>query len=245
MSGADRPHDKPKTAERLEQLASGFGARVGKAVDELGGPEKAARLIGLGANQVRRIQREETVPSFPAISLLAKISGYRPEFLAFAELPEKSSDGPDITRLPEETQAEPFYWVAELDARAAAGHGVMNHEHPEVKTAFPIPRRSIDRMGLDPKRLRIVDADGTSMEPDIRHGDQLVIYIGEETLIDGAIYVLSNAEGTLVKQVQLDPLGGLVLVSKNPAFPPIAISADDRAQLLFAGRLVMTLKQFA
>ncbi|MBX9944938.1 MAG: S24 family peptidase [Reyranella sp.] len=236
--------DKPNTRERLKVLAPGFGKRVGEAVDVLGGAAGAAKALPLGENQIRRIINEETVPSFPAISMLAKKSGYRPEWLAFAEEPARRDGGPDLGALPDETRATPFYWVPELDARAAAGEGVMNAEHPEVKAAFPIPCQIIDHMGLDPTRLRVLQSDGTSMEPDIRHGDHMVIYVGEETLIDGAIYVLSSGDDTLVKQVQLDPTGGLTLISKNAAFPPRPVSAEDRDQLLFAGRVVMTLKRF-
>lgn len=241
MSG----EEKPNTRERLKVLAPGFGDRVSEAVEALGGTALAAKAVGLGENQIRRIVNEETVPSFPAISLLAKKSGFRSEWLAFAEGPAKREGAPTGESLPDETQAEPFYWVPEFDARAAAGHGVMNEEYPEVKSAFPIPRQIIDRMGLNPSRLRILQSDGTSMEPDIRNGDHMVIFTGEGTLIDGAIYVLNNGDNTLVKQVQLDPRGGLKLISKNPAFPPLPIAPDERDQLSFAGRVVMTLKKFA
>ncbi len=238
--------DKPNTRERLGVLAPGFGERVREAVKALGGPAQAVEKgLPLGENQVRRIQNEETVPSFPAISILAKMSGYRLEWLAFAREPAHGEPLPDLTSLPDETEATPFYWVPQLDARAAAGRGVTNLESPDVKAAYPIPRNIIDQMGLDPRRLRILTSDGTSMEPDIRHGDFIVIHIGEETLIDGAIYVLNAGDDTLVKQVQLDPTGDLVLLSKNPAFPPRPVAADDREQLSFAGRVVMTLKRFA
>lgn len=231
--------------ERLKQLAPGFGKRVEKAVETFDSIPRAATAIGLGHNQVRRIIAEETVPSFPAIAMLAKKSGYRFEWLAFAEEPAKHDAPAEMSSLPDETTATPFYWVPEYDARAAAGRGVMNDEIPELKAAYPIPRAMIDQMRLNPARLRILQSDGTSMEPDIRHGDHIVIYVGEDTLIDGAIYVLNNGEDTLVKQVQLDPSGGLVLISKNPAFPPRPVSVDDREQLQFRGRVVMTLKRFA
>lgn len=241
MSG----EEKPNTRERLKALAPGFGDRVSEAVEALGGTALAAKAVGLGENQIRRIVNEETVPSFPAISLLAKKSGFRSEWLAFAEEPAKREGVPIKEALPLETQAEPFYWVPELDARAAAGRGVMNEEYPEVKSAFPIPRQIIDQMGLNPLRLRILQSHGDSMEPDIRNGDHMVIFTGEQTLIDGAVYVLNNGDNTLVKQVQLDPRGGLKLISRNPAFPELPIPPEERDQLSFAGRVVMTLKKFA
>jgi SOS-response transcriptional repressor LexA len=236
--------DKPNTRERLKELAPGFGKRVRVAVDALGGVESAALVVPVGANQIRRIQNEETVPSFPAIAILAKKSGYRSEWLAFAEEPETSDAPADRPAPPPELQAVDFIWVPELDARAAAGQGLMNHEHPAIKAAYPIPRTMIASMGLDPMRLRILQARGTSMEPDIRDGDHMVIYTGEDELRDGGIYVFSIDADTMVKQVQLQPDGGLMLISKNPVFAPRPISAAGRQDLNFAGRLVMTLKRF-
>ena len=231
--------------ERLHDLVPGFGKRVETAVGTFDSIEAAATAIGLGHNQLRRIMAEGSVPAFPAIALLARKSGYRLEWLAFNELPEKSSvDVPAFPQLPIGT-ADEFLWVPEYEARAAAGRGVINEEFPEVKAMFPLPRKMIDQMGLDPARLRILQSDGNSMEPDIRNGDHMVIYIGEDTLIDGAIYVLNTDNGTMVKEVQLDPRGGLKLISKNPSYAPLPVSADEREQLSFAGRLVMTLKRFA
>lgn len=237
--------EKPNTRERLDVLAPGFGKRVKTAVESLGGVVAAIKAgLPLGENQLRRIQNEETVPSFPAISILARLSGYRHEWLAFAEQPAKSAELTDLKSLPDDAQATPFYWVPQLDARAAAGHGVSNLEVPEVKAAYPIPVAMIDAMGLDPTRLRIVTSEGLSMEPDIRHGDLIVIHVGEDTLRDGAIYVLNAGDDTLVKEIQIDPGGGLLLVSKNPSFPPRPVRPEEREQLSFAGRVVMTLKRF-
>lgn len=230
--------------ERLKPLADGFGRRVEIAVETFPSIPQAAKAIGLGHNQVRRIIAEETVPTFPAMAMLARRSGYRFEWLAFNELPEKSSVDEAVFPRGVAESADQFIWIPEYDARAAAGRGVMNEEHPEVKAVFPLPRQMIEQMGLDPKRLRILQSDGTSMEPDIRHQDHMVIYVGEETLVDGAIYVLNAGDDTLVKQVQIEPSGGLLLVSKNPDFPPRPVSVDEREQLSFAGRLVMTLKRF-
>ena len=245
-SAKDRTPESARESarERLKPLAPGFGKRVEIAVGAFPSIPQAAKAIGLGHNQVRRIIEEETVPSFPAMAMLARKSGYRFEWLAFGELPEKSPVDEAVFPRGFAESAEQFVWVPEYDARAAAGRGVLNEEHPEVKAVFPLPRQMIDQMGLDPKRLRILQSDGTSMEPDIRHGDHMVIFVGEETLVDGAIYVLNSGDDTLVKQVQLDARGGLKLISKNPAFPPVPVSPEEREQLAFAGRLVMTLKRF-
>ena len=240
MSDGD---EKPNTRERLKALAPGFGDRVKKAIETFPTIQVAAASIGLGYGQVKRIIDEDTVPSFPAMALLAKKSGYRFEWLAFAEGPEKGTDAHAGVYTPE--GALEFLWVPEMEGRAAAGKGIVNpNELPDVKAAWPIPRALIQGMGLRPERLRIVEADGPSMEPDIRHGDLMLIHTGEQELRDGHIYVLSVADDTIVKQVQLDPTGSLHLISRNPAFAPRTVSKREREQLNFAGRVVLAMKKF-
>ena len=241
---ASEKGDGPRSVQRkLGDLAEGFGKRIAKAVAEFESVELAARAIGLGHNQLRRMMKEEAVPSFPAIALLARRSGYRLEWLAFDEQPEKSSVDDRVFHQPPEGVVERFIWVPEYDARAAAGHGAVNHE-PEIRSVFPIPASMIEGMGVAPERLRLAEAKGDSMQPDIRDGDRLIIVIGEDSLRDGAIYVLNFGEDTLVKQIQIEPDGGLTLLSRNKDFAARKISRDERESLLIGGRVLGAIKKF-
>lgn len=232
--------------EKLEDLAPGFGGRVAIAADTFDSIELAAKAIGLGHNQLRRIIAETSVPSFPAIALLARKSRYRFEWLAFGEKPEKSSVDDDVFHGPPPGMVERFVWVPEYDARISAGHGSLNNEHDgaEIRSAFPVPISMIEGMGVMPERLRLVEATGDSMLPDIRHGDRLIIVIDEDSLRDGAIYVLNFGDDTLVKQIQIEPDGGVTLLSKNPAFAPRKIAADDRQSMSIGGRVLGAIKRF-
>lgn len=231
--------------ERLAQLAPGFGKRVELAVDTFGDLGSAATAMGLGHNQLRRIIGEKAVPSFPAIALLARKSGYRFEWLAFDELPQKGDVRGTSFAQPIAAAAlmDQFYWVPEYDARAAAGHGAINEE-PEIRSAFPIPRSMIEGMGVQPQMLRMMKAKGNSMEPDIRDGDTMIVVIGEDTVRDGEIYVINIGDDTLVKQLQLEPDGGLTLISRNPAFAPRKLGKSDRSHLLIGARVLGALKRF-
>ncbi len=228
--------------EKLRDLAPDFGKRIQVAVDSLGSVELAARAIGLGHNQLRRMLKEDAVPSFPAIALLARKSGYRLEWLAFDEKPEKSSVDDGVFHHPPPGVTERFIWVPEYDARAAAGHGVINYE-AEIRSVFPVPLSMIPK-GVMPERLRLAEAKGESMQPDIRDGDRLIIVTGEDSLRDGAIYVLNFGDDTLVKQIQIEPDGGLTLLSKNPLFAPRKIGRDERQSLSIGGRVLGAIKKF-
>jgi phage repressor protein C with HTH and peptisase S24 domain len=232
------------TQAKLAQLAPGFGHRVDTAVATFDNVEAAAVAIGLGHNQLRRIIQEQAVPSFPAISLLARKSGYRLEWIAFNEPPEKSSTPVESRSLPSPALLDRFVWVPEYDVRAAAGHGAMNEE-PEIRAVFPVPQSMIEAAGVDADKLRILRATGASMEPDIMDGDSMVIVIGEEHLRDGKIYVLNIGDDTLVKQLQLETDGGMTLLSKNPSFAPRKVGKSERSRLSIAGRVLFALKRFA
>jgi phage repressor protein C with HTH and peptisase S24 domain len=234
-----------RSRDKLQALAPGWGDRLRKAADELGGVKKAAAVIGIGQGQLSNLVAEGSVPSWPAMAMLARKSGYRQEWLAFAELPERAEtpaqpQAPDLPGLIKED----FVWIPEIDARAAAGHSVINTDKVEVLSLFPIPRSLLVAAGVPQERVFMMRAKGTSMEPDIRDGDSMVVAIGETTLRDGEIYVFNVGEDTLVKEVQLEPDGGLTLLSKNPAFAPRKVGRADRTRLSIAGRVLAALKRF-
>ncbi len=229
--------------EKLGTLAPGFGKRIETAAEFFSSVERAAMAMGLGHNQLRRVFKELAVPSFPAIALLAKKTGYRLEWLAFDEKPEKSLVDERLIPQPPIGVSERFIWVPEYDARAAAGHGMINHE-PEIRSALPVPLSMIEGMGVKPERLRLVEAKGDSMNPDIRDGDRLIIVIEEDSLRDGGIYVMNFGDDTIVKQIQIEPDGGLTLLSKNPLFAPRKIGRDERQSLLIGGRVLGAIKKF-
>lgn len=239
----DNESGRRSTKEKLSDLAAGFGRRVEKAVDTFESVESAATAIGLGHNQLRRIMKEEAVPSFPAMRLLASKSGFRLDWLASGELPEKNDAQERSLAIPRQLMEAQLVWIPELDARAAAGHSAVNIE-PEMKSAFPVPANMVQAMGVDPSLLRLLEAKGDSMVPDIHDGDRLIVYIGEEQLRDGKIYAFNVGDDTLVKQLQLEPDGGLTLVSKNPTFPPRKIGKSERSRLSIAGRVMGSIKRF-
>ena len=80
--------DGPRSVQKkLGDLAEGFGKRIGKAVDVFESVELAARAIGLGHNQLRRMMKEEAVPSFPTAVRWAW------ESLTVIPLPRRSRTG--------------------------------------------------------------------------------------------------------------------------------------------------------
>ena len=82
------------------------------------------------------------------------------------------------------------------------------------------------------------------MEPTIPDGSMLLVDTRAESKAGtpAGIYVLRapDATGTalLLKRLQMEPTGGLLITSDNPAYPQISIPAEERGQVHIIGRAV-------
>ena len=55
---------------------------------------------------------------------------------------------------------------------------------------------------------------------------------------------MNVGDDTIVKQIQIEPDGGLTLLSKNPLFTPRTIDRADRQSLSIGGRVLGAIKKF-
>ena len=78
------------------------------------------------------------------------------------------------------------------------------------------------------------------MAPRIQDGDAVLVHADQKVLVDDAIYVLSKNDQFFLKRVRLNPIGGLTLVSDNPApdYPDIPVAEEDIKKLSIIGRVL-------
>ena len=123
--------------------------------------------------------------------------------------------------------------VARLDVSASAGGGALGGVDQSVG-AFRFSARWLREQGFDPAMLSAICVAGDSMEPLLRHGDEILVDRTPHPLRDG-IYVV-RVDGTLlVKRVQTGRPGRIVLASDNPVYRPIELSP---AEVEIIGRVV-------
>lgn len=109
-----------------------------------------------------------------------------------------------------------------VGARLAAGSGSLETD-ADVIGYFAFRQDWLCRKG-NPDRMVLMKVCGDSMEPDIRHGDMVLVDQGHTQIYGHAIYAVGVNEEIYVKQIETLPGGRLVLRSLNTRYDPIEIS---------------------
>ncbi|MEE4451110.1 S24 family peptidase [Novosphingobium resinovorum] len=123
--------------------------------------------------------------------------------------------------------------VPRLAVGASAGPGAMADGEQAFDTIC-FSGRWLRSMGLQPEHLSTIVVSGDSMEPSLRDGDEILVDRTLRALRDG-IHVVRLGESLLVKRLDVSRPGIVVLISDNPAYPPVECAAQDMAVV---GRVV-------
>ncbi|MDT8422090.1 MAG: helix-turn-helix transcriptional regulator [Desulfuromonadales bacterium] len=120
-----------------------------------------------------------------------------------------------------------FALVPRYAVEVSAGGGSVLEDDGKPFELLAFRRAWLKKLGLIVERLALVTARGDSMEPTLADGDVLLIDIHQVNIVDGAIHVLRNNGGLLIKRLQLG-LGGQVIVrSDNPIYSALETTRDQ------------------
>lgn len=135
-----------------------------------------------------------------------------------------------------------FTPVPELDVRLAAGRlGIENYHETEIGELL-LRRSFLRSFGLPIDRMRIVYADGDSMEPVIRHCSPMLFY--EDPLTDLAqihprtIYAINHGGKMIVKCIVRHRDGVWLARSLNPAHADFPLNEQDGREVRIVGRIL-------
>ncbi|WP_347812967.1 S24 family peptidase [Novosphingobium sp. PhB165] len=123
--------------------------------------------------------------------------------------------------------------VPRLTVGASAGPGAHAGDE-EVFGTLRFSARWLRSMGLSPEMLSAITVSGDSMEPTLRHGDEILVDSEWQPLRDG-IHVVRLDDTVLVKRLGSVGAGRVVLSSDNPAYRPITCGL---AEIVVIGRVV-------
>jgi phage repressor protein C with HTH and peptisase S24 domain len=115
--------------------------------------------------------------------------------------------------------------IPRLSLEASAGPGANAAEEVPFD-AFRFSRRWLRENGLQPAQLSAIRVMGDSMDPLLRDGDEILVDRTPRPFREG-VHVARLGEALLVKRIQAVPPGRLLLISENPAYGPIEMSASD------------------
>lgn len=214
-----------------------LGLRLQELITALGGPGKVGAWLDVKGETVTKWTRGDTKAPFGALSAIARRAGASLDWLAYG-VGAKARGGTE-EQAPFSTGGpapEGFVLVPRYDVRVSAGPGaIVGDENVRDWLAFRADflRREL---GADPANVFSFDAVGDSMEPTIKHGDTLTFVRIAGALPSDGIFALGIGDALVVKRVQ-PVLGGLMLLSDNPAYKPETLSLEEAKEVRALGRL--------
>ena len=128
------------------------------------------------------------------------------------------------------------------DVQVSAGFGQLNGDYQapsavKVEKAWFISRR------INPDDCVLLSVDGDSMHPTLQDGEKVIVDRSKQVLREGKIFVI-NHQGTMwVKKVRLK-FDGIELLSDNPIYEPIKLTAQEADELIIIGQVVRSYRDF-
>jgi len=120
---------------------------------------------------------------------------------------------------------EDFHAIPRLSLAVAAGPGQFAGGEAPFDN-FGFSGRWLRENGFDPKMLSALSVEGDSMEPLLRHGDEILIDRGSRFERDG-VHVVRMGDALMVKRLASAGAGRIALLSQNLAYPPIEVALDE------------------
>ena len=222
------------SSEFLDRLLQGAGVRR---------DAQLAELLGVTPQAVSQARRKGRIPDGWIVKIAGRF-GLSTDWVFFGRgAPHRNTDAPDAdgrrsaapTRYaeavpPSRPGAEEDEGEASVDmalvplvrARLAAGAGSLETD-ADVVSYFAFRQDWLCRKG-DPERMVLMKEFGDSMEPDIRHGDMVLVDQGHTQIYGHAVYAVGVNEEIYIKQIETLPGGRLVLRSLNERYAPIEVS---------------------
>lgn len=226
------------TPDTLDRLLQGAGLRR---------DSQLAELLGVSPQAVSQARRKGRIPDGWVLKVAAQF-GLSTDWIFFGKEPRQGvSSAPasgqssfDETAKEDErirqrrSRGESFFsevgsgqdsiglvMVPLVAARLAAGKGSLETDG-DVLSYFSFRQDWLCRKG-NPEKMVLMKVCGDSMEPDIRHGDMVLVDQSKCQIYGHAIYAMGINEEIYIKQVETLPGGRLVLRSRNPEYSPISV----------------------
>ena len=121
-------------------------------------------------------------------------------------------------------------------AGIAAGTGA-NPDDERVLGSLAFRDDWLQRHSLNPKRCRVIEVTGDSMEPTLQHRAMILVDFQRTVRRRDRIFAVRTEDGPVVKRLQRDD-DGWQLVSDNPAHTPVPWPRDGQVigQVMWTGR---------
>lgn len=189
-------------------------------------PSEFARLMKLSPQAVAKARAKGKIP--PAwIPQAARLFGVSTDWLFFGNETSEPKFKEHCTSHSTEGYNE-LVMIPRVNARLCAGTGSLETE-ASVIGMYAFRSDWILRKG-NPEKMVLMDITGDSMEPEIKHGDIVLIDQGKVELIGYGYYAVGIEDAIYVKEISTLP-GKLVLHSLNQRYQDIEVNLTEEQPL--------------
>lgn len=179
-------------------------SRIQSEIARVGTKAAVAKEAGIPLSTLNDALAGGTEPRFSVVSALARHFGRSVEWLERGE--EPSALVPDTD----------FVAVPLLPEAASMGDGRDAEANDSIVDRLVMFRREwVSRLGINPLRAHVLPVVGDSMEPTLLGGDVVLCDTGDQSLGGGGVFVVNTEDGPVVKRLERDDEGVVLVVSDN------------------------------
>lgn len=212
---------------------SEIGDRL-KALRKDESQEAFAARFGVHRNTLARWESGERTPDLDFVLRVVSELGIAPDWVLRGEGPMHAAA--KVQAPVQESQPlcdVDMVYVPMVEARLSAGSGSFVAGGPNGQR-YGFRSDWITAKG-QPSSMVLMRVDGDSMEPDITHGDVVLIDQSQTTPRAGGMYAVGVEDLVYIKMVDTLP-GKIILKSRNAAYAPLEI--DTRGDLADGIRII-------
>lgn len=195
-----------------------------------------ADALSVNRSAITQARRKNAIPSNWLLHLFRSY-GLNPDWL------EKGMGAPFVN--PDQApsiRSDAYLQIPKVRARLCAGGGSFE-VGSEIEGFFSFQASWLQTKGVA-AHMVMMDVFGTSMEPEIRDGDTVLIDQSQKDILAGAIYAVGIEDTVMVKRLEKHPQT-LVLVSDNKSYAPIYLKKEDMSSIRIIGKIIWVCREYS
>jgi phage repressor protein C with HTH and peptisase S24 domain len=189
---------------------------------------KLAILLGINRAGITQAKKMGTVPDKWILELYRKY-GVNPDWIEAGKGKMFIAERNGSVVVPEYKSA-PY-----VKARLCAGDGSFE-VNETIRDYWMFRADWLNRKG-SVSHMILIDIYGNSMEPELKHGDTVMIDTSQKDILAGSIYAVGIDDAIMVKRIEKHP-GKIVLRSDNKDYEPVYLNRNDMDSFRMIGKVV-------
>lgn len=223
----------------------GFGKRIEERRKQLklSRPDVCGSL-GIAISTLQAWETEQREPPISALVKLADVLKISSNYLLTGEQNEQQAPRSTVARAFElleasRTEADEVEMLASFESiEVSAGFGSFNVGVTEPDGQVLYDNNILHSLGVKARHCGVFWARGSSMQPTINNGDQLLVDFSRNEVKNDNIYLVQNGDSVWVKRVKM-LWDGVELISDNrEEYEPIKITNQEAQSLQIIGQVV-------